>query len=76
MYHQELTPKSFEMIKLLLFSDVAVLSKFAILENKAGHSEEAQALFENIVTTYPARVDIWSVYVDMLIKSQLIDMAR
>ena len=46
------------------------------MENKFGFPEEAQTLFEHILTSYPARTDIWSCYVDMLVKMNLIDIAR
>lgn len=55
---------------------VSFISRFALLENKHGFSEEAQTLFEHVLTSYPARTDIWSCYIDMLIKSNLIHIAR
>ncbi|XP_054007204.1 protein RRP5 homolog [Hylaeus anthracinus] len=55
---------------------VNLMAKFAILENKFGDKERAQTLFEEILCSYPKRVDIWSCYVDSLIKSNDIDIAR
>ncbi|XP_076167396.1 ribosomal RNA Processing 5 [Ptiloglossa arizonensis] len=55
---------------------VNLITKFAILENKFGDKERAQTLFEQILCSYPKRVDIWSCYVDSLIKSNDIDIAR
>ncbi|XP_043259264.1 protein RRP5 homolog isoform X2 [Colletes gigas] len=55
---------------------VNLMAKFAILENKIGDKERAQTLFEQILCSYPKRVDIWSCYVDSLIKSNDIDIAR
>ncbi|XP_017113689.1 protein RRP5 homolog [Drosophila elegans] len=49
---------------------------FARLYAKNGNNEMAQTLLDDVVTSYPKRIDIWSVYVDMLIKSDLIDAAR
>lgn len=46
------------------------------MENKLGDKERAQTLFENILSSYPKRVDVWSCYVDCLIKSENIDLAR
>lgn len=44
--------------------------------NRHGESEAAHAHFEQILASYPKRVDIWSVYVDMLTKSNEIELAR
>ncbi|EZA53869.1 RRP5-like protein [Ooceraea biroi] len=55
---------------------VNLLARFATLENKLGDKERAQTLFEKILTSYPKRVDVWSCYVDCLIKSEDIDIAR
>ncbi|XP_014242213.1 protein RRP5 homolog [Cimex lectularius] len=55
---------------------VTLISRFALLENKHGFPEQAHSLFENLLTSYPQRVDLWNVYVDMLVKSNRIDLAR
>ncbi|KYN31201.1 Protein RRP5 like protein, partial [Trachymyrmex septentrionalis] len=55
---------------------VNLLVRFANLENKLGDKERAQTLFENILSSYAKRIDIWSCYVDCLIKSKDIDLAR
>ncbi|CAK9818726.1 Protein RRP5 homolog [Anthophora quadrimaculata] len=55
---------------------VNLLARFAILENKFGDKERSQTLFEQILSSYPKRVDIWSCYVDSLTKSNDIDIAR
>ncbi|XP_018058355.1 PREDICTED: protein RRP5 homolog [Atta colombica] len=55
---------------------VNLLVRFANLENKLGDKERAQTLFENILSSYPKRIDVWSCYVDCLIKSKDIDLAR
>jgi len=57
-------------------SHVTMISRFALIENSDGSPEEAQTLFEHVLTSYPSRIDIWSIYVDMLIKSNRIDLAR
>jgi rRNA biogenesis protein RRP5 len=49
---------------------------FANLENKLGDKERARTLFEQILSSYPKRVDVWSCYVDCLVKSKDIDIAR
>lgn len=55
---------------------VEVLSRFATLENEVGNSERAETIMENILTSYPKRIDVWNVYIDMLIKSKKLDLAR
>lgn len=53
-----------------------LMTRFAMLENKFGDRGRAQTLFEQILSSYPKRVDIWSCYVDSLTKSNDIDIAR
>ncbi|KAL1138312.1 hypothetical protein AAG570_010000 [Ranatra chinensis] len=55
---------------------VNLLSRFALIENEYGHAVESHALFESVLTSYPSRVDIWFIYVDMLIKAGSITLAR
>ncbi|XP_057591488.1 protein RRP5 homolog isoform X2 [Hippopotamus amphibius kiboko] len=47
---------------------VDVISKFAQLEFQLGDAERAKAIFESTLSTYPKRTDVWSVYIDMIIK--------
>uniref|UniRef100_A0A8C5RPP8 Programmed cell death 11 n=1 Tax=Laticauda laticaudata TaxID=8630 RepID=A0A8C5RPP8_LATLA len=47
---------------------VDVISKLAQLEFQFGDAEHGKAMFENMLSTYPKRTDIWSVYIDVLIK--------
>jgi len=53
-----------------------MIREFALMENSHGSSEEAQTLFEDILTCYPSRIDIWRLYANMLIKSNKMDLAR
>ena len=53
-----------------------MISEFALMENSDGSPEEAQTLFENVLTCHPSRTDIWCLYVDMMTKSNRIDLAR
>lgn len=39
-----------------------------MLEYKHGRSESGRTMFEGIVTNYPKRMDIWSIYMDMEVK--------
>lgn len=50
--------------------------RFAQLENKFGDKERAQTLFEKILSSYPKRLDVWTTYIDALIKCGDIDGAR
>ena len=45
-----------------------VISKFAQMEFKTGEAERGKTMFENVLSSYPRRTDLWSVYIDMVIK--------
>ncbi|KAM8705693.1 hypothetical protein ACLKA7_010056 [Drosophila subpalustris] len=49
---------------------------FAKLYAQNNDNAMAQTLLDDIVTSYPKRIDIWVLYVDMLIKCGLIESAR
>lgn len=55
---------------------VAITSKFGQLEFKLGEVERAKTIFETILGNYPRRTDLWSVYVDMLVKANELEGAR
>jgi rRNA biogenesis protein RRP5 len=44
---------------------VPLISKFAQLEYKSGVAERGRTMFEGILQSYPKRVDVWSIYLDM-----------
>ena len=74
-YHsqQQLFDQQIEQIinrYFTLTSDIEIISKFAQLEFKHGEPERGRTLFEKLLSTYPKRTDIWSVYIDMMIKIQ------
>lgn len=52
----------------MYLSDVEVLSKFAQMEFKYGEPERGKTMFENILSSYPKRTDLWSVYIDLIVK--------
>lgn len=54
----------------LATTDVKTISKFAQLEFKLGDAERGRTIFEGIMDSYPKRLDLWFVYVDMEIKQQ------
>uniref|UniRef100_A0A8C0AMV5 Protein RRP5 homolog n=1 Tax=Buteo japonicus TaxID=224669 RepID=A0A8C0AMV5_9AVES len=47
---------------------VDLISRFAQLEFRFGDPEHAKALFESTLSSYPKRTDIWSIYMDIMIK--------
>ena len=49
-------------------SDVEMINKFGQLEFKYGDKERAKTLYEKLLSSYPKRTDLWSIYIDMLIK--------
>uniref|UniRef100_A0A182N4R0 S1 motif domain-containing protein n=1 Tax=Anopheles dirus TaxID=7168 RepID=A0A182N4R0_9DIPT len=55
---------------------IPLIVKFAFLHNRNSNRDEAHLLFEQILTSYPKRTDIWSQYVDMLVKDNLVENAR
>jgi len=44
---------------------IRVITKFTILEYKFGSIERARTIFENMISSFPKRLDIWNVYLDM-----------
>eukprot|EP01052_Picozoa_sp_SAG31_P017910 SAG31_NODE_1247_length_9127_cov_2.629929_3_plen_1785_part_00 len=49
---------------------VSLISKFGELEFKFGDPERGRTYFESVIDNAPRRVDIWSVYIDMEIKTK------
>ncbi|KAJ3186618.1 hypothetical protein HDU85_007438 [Gaertneriomyces sp. JEL0708] len=47
---------------------VKTICKFAQMEFKYGEPERGRTIFEGIMSNYPKRVDLWSIYLDMEIK--------
>ncbi|KAL3282705.1 hypothetical protein HHI36_005878 [Cryptolaemus montrouzieri] len=54
----------------------SLIIKFAILEFTHGEIDVGISIFENVLETYPNRVNAWLVYVDQLISKQQISEAR
>jgi len=50
--------------------------KFAQMELAGGNMERFTTLFENVMSNFPKRTDVWSVYIDQLIKSEHYEHAR
>ncbi|XP_064630324.1 protein RRP5 homolog [Lineus longissimus] len=55
---------------------VEIIAKFAQMEFKLGEPERGTTMFENILSNYPKRTDLWSVYIDMLTKKGDTDAVR
>ena len=45
-----------------------VIVKFAEFEYKHGDPSHGQTLLESVIANYPKRLDVWSRYLDLLIK--------
>jgi len=53
-----------------------ITSKFAQIEFRYGDPERGKTMFETILGNYPKRTDLWSVYVDQLVKTGDNEAAR
>ncbi len=53
-----------------------IISKFAQFEFKFGDTERGRTMFESLLSSYPKRVDLWSVYIDMMTKTGKVDIVR
>ncbi|KAI3352853.1 hypothetical protein L3Q82_019426 [Scortum barcoo] len=47
---------------------VDVIGKFAQLEFRYGDTEKGCAMFDKVLTSYPKRTDLWSVFIDLMVK--------
>ncbi|XP_066517483.1 protein RRP5 homolog isoform X2 [Hoplias malabaricus] len=47
---------------------VDLIIKFARLEFQYGNTEKAKTMFEKVLTSYPKRTDLWSVFIDLMVK--------
>ncbi|GAA5875823.1 hypothetical protein JCM1840_003525 [Sporobolomyces johnsonii] len=65
---RELLPRSLKSLEKR--KHVKTISKFAQLEFKLGDAERGRTIFEGIMDSYPGRLDLWFVYVDMEIKQR------
>ncbi|KAK8381706.1 hypothetical protein O3P69_015033 [Scylla paramamosain] len=55
---------------------VELINRFGQLEFRFGEMERGRTMFESLLSTYWKRMDIWSVYVDLLTKNNDIEGAR
>uniref|UniRef100_A0A667XVP7 Protein RRP5 homolog n=1 Tax=Myripristis murdjan TaxID=586833 RepID=A0A667XVP7_9TELE len=47
---------------------VDVIAKFAQLEFRYGDAEKGRSMFDKVLTSYPKRTDLWSVFIDLMVK--------
>ncbi|XP_041640703.1 protein RRP5 homolog [Cheilinus undulatus] len=47
---------------------VDVIGKFAQLEFRYGDAEKGRAMLDKVLTSYPKRTDLWSVFIDLMVK--------
>lgn len=47
-----------------------------MLEFEHGERERGKTLLDNVLISYPKRTDIWSMYVDVLVKKDEVPAAR
>ena len=52
------------------------VTKFAQFEFKYGDIERGRTMFESLLSSYPRRVDLWCVYLDMMIQTNDITTVR
>ena len=46
------------------------------MEFKLGEPEKGVTMFESVLRNHPKRTDIWSVYIDMLIRNNELEQVR
>lgn len=50
--------------------------RFAQLEYRLGDAERGRTIFEGVVDSYPKRLDLWNVYIDLEAKSGDVQSVR
>jgi len=55
---------------------VEVISKFGIMEFKHGEAERGRTIFENVLTSYPKRTDLWSLLLDHELRMGEVEAVR
>lgn len=71
---RELLQKSLKVLPK--HEQVQTIVKFAQLEFKHGEAERGRTILEGVMSNYPKRLDLWSIYLDMEIKAGDVEMAR
>ncbi|XP_054896895.1 protein RRP5 homolog [Poeciliopsis prolifica] len=47
---------------------VDVITKFAQMEFRFGDAERGRNMFDKVLTNYPKRTDLWSIFIDLMVK--------
>ena len=55
---------------------VEVISKYAMAEFEYGSPDRGRVVFEDLLSSYPKRTDLWNLYVDKEIKHGCFSQAR
>lgn len=45
-----------------------MIAKFAQLEFRYGDAERGRSMFDKVLSSYPKRTDLWSVFIDLMVK--------
>lgn len=69
-------PNSFLISSRNPIPDIKTIVKFAQMEFKFGEAERGRTIFEGVMSNYPKRVDLWSIYLDMEIRAGEQDIIR
>eukprot|EP00795_Rhopilema_esculentum_P012276 gene12276-2918_t len=71
---RKLLQRSFQSLPVR--KHINTILKFALMEFKFGEAEKGVTMFESVLKNHPKRTDIWSVYIDMLIKDGEYEQVR
>jgi rRNA biogenesis protein RRP5 len=55
---------------------IEVISHYALTEFEHGSIDRGRVLFEDLLTSYPKRTDLWHIYIDKEVKAGYIPQAR
>ena len=61
---------------VIFLIDLEIVTKFAQMMFIHGEPDRGSTLFEETVISYPKRPNVWSMYLDALIKAQQYEKAR
>ncbi|CDZ96721.1 rRNA processing protein Rrp5 [Phaffia rhodozyma] len=71
---RELLPRAMKSLPKL--DHVGIITKFAQLEYRVGDAERGKTIFEGVIDSYPKRLDLWNVYIDLEAKAGDIHSVR
>ena len=76
IYHKLLWFSYHFITIFIIIIDVTIILKFAQFEFKYGDIERGRTMFDSLLSSYPRRVDLWCVYLDMMIQTNDITTVR